>query len=325
MNRYTRGDVLRILSLREKQLQGWERGELFPSKTHYSFKDLAQLRTLKQLSASRISVDSIKESLIGIRSVSGMANPLLEAGVEAGHGLSNARVVFRSSGTVMEPIARQFLLDFEGKGTQTLALVPRAPGAGPQREYEVTHRFLAAVRAEERGRTEEAVANYEAILALNHQHAPSAINLGTLFYNRGEFLRAEQLYRMATEADPDYALAFFDHGNVLDELRRLPEAIEAYKQAVKLMPSYADALYNLALAYERNGERRRALEHWTRYLKLDGSGPWARHARSQIKKILARENLSVVHRTATPGAPPALGRGRARTLPIADKPTLRIV
>ena len=317
MNPYSRHDVLRILELRERQLLGWERSGLFPSKTQYSFKDLAQLRTLKQLRASRISVAGIKESLGAIRSVSGMANPLVEAGLEAGLGLSHARVVFRHSGAVLEPIARQFVLDFESSGQETLSLVPRASGSTAlQRELEIAQRFLGAVRAEERGKTEEAIAAYEGILALDRQHAPACINLGTLYYNRGEFLRAEQLYRMATEADPHYALAFFDHGNVLDELRRLPEAIEAYKRAVALMPTYADALYNLALAYERNGERRKALEHWTRYLRLDGSGPWAKHARGQVKKILSRESLAIVHRRAGTGTCDAVAPGmRARQAP----------
>jgi tetratricopeptide (TPR) repeat protein len=323
VNSYTRHDVLRILALRERQLLGWERGGLFPSKASYTFRDLSQLRTLKQLRASRISVASIKESLGAIQSVSGMANPLLEAGLEAGSGLSHARVVFRHSGAVMEPIARQFLLDFSGRseGGQTLALVAR-PANLLTHQLEVTQLFLGAVRAEERGQTQEAIAGYESILAIDRTHAPACINLGTLYYNRGEFLKAEQLYRMATEADPEYALAFFDHGNVLDELRRLPEAIAAYKRAVALMPSYADALYNLALAYERNGDRRKALEHWTRYLKLDASGPWAKHARSQVKKILSREQLAIVHRGAASLSRPGPATLRGQGAPEAD---LRIV
>ena len=64
---------------------------------------------------------------------------------------------------------------------------------------------------------------------------------------------AEQFYRRATEADPDYALAFFDLGNVLDELKRLQDAIAAYQRAIALVPQYADAHYNLALALERQG------------------------------------------------------------------------
>jgi tetratricopeptide (TPR) repeat protein len=107
---------------------------------------------------------------------------------------------------------------------------------------------------------------------------------------------AERMYRQAVEADPNYALAFFDLGNVLDELQRLPEAVEAYRTAIRLVPRYADAHYNLALAWERLNERRRALKHWEIYLKLDPAGPWANHARSQAKKILEREKLTVIWR-----------------------------
>jgi tetratricopeptide (TPR) repeat protein len=96
--------------------------------------------------------------------------------------------------------------------------------------------------------------------------------------------------------DPNYALAFFDLGNVLDELRRLPEAIEAYKRAITLVPTYADAHYNLALAYERSEQPRRALRHWNAYVKLDPVGPWSNHARGQQKKALAGEPLTIVYR-----------------------------
>ncbi len=55
---------------------------------------------------------------------------------------------------------------------------------------------------------------YELILQTRPAHAPSLINLGTIYYNQREFEHAERLYRRATVADQDYALAFFDLGNV---------------------------------------------------------------------------------------------------------------
>jgi len=104
------------------------------------------------------------------------------------------------------------------------------------------------------------------------------------------------MYRRATEADPEYALAFFDLGNVLDEMQRLNDAIEAYQTAIKIVPHYADAHYNLALAFERKNERRRALKHWMTYVRLDPVGPWAAHAKGQAKRILGMERLSIVSR-----------------------------
>ena len=104
------------------------------------------------------------------------------------------------------------------------------------------------------------------------------------------------MYRRATVADPEYALAFFDLGNVLDEQARLTEAIAAYSRALALVPQYADAHYNLALAYERQGDARKALRHWMAYTQLDPSGPWSSHARSQARRILAGERLAIVCR-----------------------------
>jgi len=83
---------------------------------------------------------------------------------------------------------------------------------------------------------------------------------------------------------------------VLDEMLRLDEAISAYRRAIELVPQYADAHYNLALAVERTGERRRALRHWMAYARLDPVGPWAAHAKSQARKILSMERLGIVSR-----------------------------
>ena len=249
------------------------------------------MRKLRDLRATRLSAASIRASVHAMQAVSGMANPLLEsAAVKNG-----SRLLFRHSGTVMEPIARQFVFDFEGHRdlikdeTQTLSPAQISTQTGIL--------FLEAVRCEEVGKKIEAAELYQNILRLDPCHAPAAINLGTIFYNQRQFAASERLYRQATLADPNYALAFFDLGNVLDELQRLSEAVDAYRTAIRLAPGYADAHYNLALAYERQNERRRALRHWVAYLKLDPIGPWANHARGQTRKILDREKLAIVFRS----------------------------
>ena len=90
---------------------------------------------------------------------------------------------------------------------------------------------------------------------------------------------------------------------MLDELERPDESIGAYLKAVELAPRYADAHYNLALAFERKGERRAALRHWQAYMKLDKAGPWADHARGQIRKLLDNEKLTIVWHAAGYVAP----------------------
>lgn len=293
MTSYCRPDVLRILQISSRQLQGWERAGLIPSRQAYTFQDLGQLRTLRALREEDVSAASIRHSIVAMKAVSGMENPLLEASLVR----TGTRLAFRCQGTMVDPIRRQFLFDFERLDRHPAGAKPsplRKPGSS--RRPGVQDLFLAAVQAEEAGEKSRAIALYEKIMARDPGFAPAYINLGTIHFHLHQYERAEELYRRATETDPGYVLAFFDLGNVLDELQRPEESTAAYLRAVALVPRYADAHYNLALAYERRGERRSALRHWQAYIRLDKSGPWADHARGQIRKLLDCEKLSIAWR-----------------------------
>jgi tetratricopeptide (TPR) repeat protein len=293
---YRRQDVLRIFEIGPRQLQAWERAGLIPQQEIYSFQDLGQLRILCVLRAEAVPAASIRESILAMKAVSGLANPLLETRVMR----TGSRLAFRHQGAMVDPVRGQLLFDFERGGQQeavTAAMEPeplrRPAPAGPR---VIQERFLAAVRAEESSDKQHAIALYEEILSLDPDYAAAAINLGTIYFHLRQYGRAEEFYRRATIADPSYVLAHFDLGNVLDELERPDESVAAYLQAVTLSPGYADAHYNLALAYERSGQERYALRHWRAYVKLDNRGPWADHARGQIRKLLSRETLAIVSR-----------------------------
>ncbi len=290
MNLYRRQDVLRIIAISSRQLQAWERAGLIPQLEEYSFQDLGQLRILRALRAESVPSASIRDSVLAMKAVAGMANPLLEARVVR----TGTRVAFRHLGSVVDPIRRQLLFDFDERASAAGPSPLRRPSAASWSN--VAELFHAAVQAEETGDKQKAIALYGEILEIDPGYAAACINLGTVFFHLRQYGRAEELYRRATEADPDYVLAYFDLGNVLDELDRLEESIAAYVKAVTLSPGYADAHYNLALAYERMGENRSALRHWRAYLKLDNRGPWADHARGQIRKLLDQESLAIVSR-----------------------------
>jgi tetratricopeptide (TPR) repeat protein len=318
---YSRQDVLRILQISSHQLQGWERAGLIPQQQTYTFQDLGQLRTVRSLREEDVSAACIRDSILAMKAVAGMANPLLEASLVR----TGTRIAFRHRGAMVDPIRRQLLFDFErldressGSDHPAPVSVPtpmRRPGAVNPRG--VQDRFLAAVQAEESGEKEAAMTLYEEIIQLDPGYAAAFINLGTIHFHLHQFDRAEELYRQATVADPGYVLAFFDLGNVLDELQRFDESVAAYQQAVAIAPRYADAHYNLALAYERKGQRRQALGHWQSYIKLDNNGPWADHARGQIHKLLSREKLSIAWR-ADGYIPPR--KGKAPLELVADRP-----
>lgn len=289
MERYHREDVLRILHITGRQLAGWEKAGLFPLRESYSFFDLLQLSKLRDLRAKRVRPAVIRDSLRAMQQqVAGMENPLLEAGTFT----NQSRIVFRHQGAAVEPIAGQFVLDFADRE------VLHQPKIHAFRAAETAADFFGrGVSLEDDPKTQdEAILAYKKCLELDPTHAAAYINLGTLCYNRHDYVLAERYYRKAVEVDSRYALAYFDLGNVLDETGHLPEAIKAYESAIALAPTYADAHYNLALAFEKARQPRKALHHWEAYAKLDTTGPWAIHARNQIKKILASDALKVVSR-----------------------------
>lgn len=294
MNSFSRQDVLRILQIGSRQLQGWEKAGLIAQRENYTFQDLGQLRTLRSLREDDVSSASIRHSVAAMQAVAGMSNPLQEASLVR----TGTRLAFRCEGAMVDPIRRQLLFDFERVERQIAASeVCSLPGTSESVKG-IQELFVAAVQAEESGEKNRAISLYEEMLRLDPDYAPGYINLGTIHFHLRQFVRAEELYRLATEKDPGYVLAFFDLGNVLDELERPDESIAAYQRAVELAPRYADAHYNLALAFERKGERRAALRHWEAYVKLDKCGPWSEHARMQIHKLLDSEKLSISWRAS---------------------------
>jgi tetratricopeptide (TPR) repeat protein len=266
---------------------------LITSAEAYSFSDLLEIKKVRDLCAMSVRPAVIRQSLEAMRKqASGVEKPLLEAGAWS---TAKHRVAFRHQGRLLEPIAGQFLMDFSER-EKVVTSTPVAKSEPNPRESEVTAWFARGIALEEDPSTQtDAIAAYHHVLEIQPTHAAAHINLGTLYYNRQDFTLAEKHYRQAIESDPRYSLAYFDLGNVLDETGRVQEAIQTYKTALQLAPTYADAHYNLALAYEKIREPRKALKHWQAYVKLDTSGPWSVHARSQIKRILQADGLKLVH------------------------------
>lgn len=291
MYRYSRADLLRILRITARQLAAWEKAGLVAAAESYSFFDLLQVKKVRDLCARKVKPAVIRQSLEAMqKQVAGMENPLLEAGAFT----TWHRIAFRHEGKVVEPIAGQFMFDFSAQ--ERIVTSTPIPSKPKDSEHpDVAELFARGIALEEDPANQSvAIAAYQRVLELDPGHAAAHINLGTLYYNRQEYALAEKHYRQAIEADHRYALAYFDLGNVLDETGHVNEAIQTYATALQLAPTYADAHYNLALAYEKIKEPRKALQHWRAYTRLDTTGPWAVHARNQIKRILQSDGLRLV-------------------------------
>ena len=120
MNTYRRADVLRILRISARQLAGWEKAGLIDATESYSFFHLLQIKKLRDLCARKVRPAVIRQSLEAMqRRVAGMEKPLLEAGT---FSTNSRRVAFRHQGKAMEPIAGQFVMDFNSSTRAVVAV-----------------------------------------------------------------------------------------------------------------------------------------------------------------------------------------------------------
>ncbi len=236
MSSYSRQDVLRIFQISSHQLQGWVRAGLIPQQQTYTFQELGQLRTLRALREEDVPAASIRHSIVAMKAVAGMTIPCSRPAWCAPARASPSVTLAPWS----TPSAASCCSISSGLNA------PTAHSRSPSRHLLAVPaqlvpavckgRFLAAVQAEEAGEKQRAIALYEEILTIDPQFAAAYINLGTINFHLRQFARAEELYRPRHRGRPRLRAAFFDLGNVLDELQRLDESIAAYRRAVALAP-----------------------------------------------------------------------------------------
>ncbi len=288
---FSRQQVLRLLSINERQLRNWERHQLIPSQTDYRFSDLLTLKTIARLREEKVPLQRIRRSLAALRERL-KDTPSLFSEVRVfsqGH-----RVRVQIGKQQMEPISGQLLFDFSQSELNKLLHLPDAARNADKtaellrKKMEADHWFEKGLELEQCGAPiEQVIEAYQKAAELDPHAAGALVNLGTIFFNGHAWADAEQQYKKALEIDPNYPLAHFNLGNLYDERGDFVNAVHHYEMALRLSPTYGDVHYNLALLHQNAGETMNAVRHWKAYLKLDPASDWSHIARRELAKIEA--------------------------------------
>jgi hypothetical protein len=122
---------------------------------------------------------------------------------------------------------------------------------------------------ERTGKPAQAQAEYRETLRLRPSFTPAALNLGALLYGEKRYPEAVAVYRQALVADPRSEAV---RNNLAEAYRAAGDRAGArreFEAVLERNPDYAPAHYGLAvLDDEPHGDRRRAAEHYRRYLAL---------------------------------------------------------
>jgi tetratricopeptide (TPR) repeat protein len=132
---------------------------------------------------------------------------------------------------------------------------------------------------------QEAARVLEAAAKASPGNARGLTYLGLSRLELQQYGSAEEAFRQALEVDTSYAQAHYGLGLALGYLGRRNDAIASLQKAVELDPKNAYAHYHLGLALHQSGATDRALLHLHRFLELSPDAPEAPRVRELLSQL----------------------------------------
>jgi len=159
------------------------------------------------------------------------------------------------------------LADAEGAYLAWLSTHPDDPDA---------NFYLGGLR-QQQGRTVEAVAHFQAVIARDAARAEAWLNLGVALRKIGELSGATDCLEQAIALDPASAVAHYNLGIVLQERKRPADALACLDAAIALRPGHAGTHCNRGAVLAALNRDRAAVESFERALALEPQHAIARH------------------------------------------------
>ena len=113
--------------------------------------------------------------------------------------------------------------------------------------------------------------------------------LNFICFKKKDFSSALDFINRAIKINPNFAEAYNEQGNALNELKKFQLAIKSYDQAIKLNPKYADAYYNKGLVLYALNEVDLAIENYDQAIKINPN-----HVHSHNNKGYALQKLKKI-------------------------------
>jgi hypothetical protein len=104
---------------------------------------------------------------------------------------------------------------------------------------------------------------------IDRQLADAWHNLGINYYKRNMYKEAIEAYRQALRINPEDARTWFNLGNVYYQLRDYDDAIESYYQALRINRDYANSWYNLGNIYFYLKQYNYAIDSYRQALRIN--------------------------------------------------------
>lgn len=168
---------------------------------------------------------------------------------------------------------------YEEEGRMDLAIETYTEGISLEETNPQAAAFCYHNRAvihENQGRFSEALNDYSKAIELDASNA-ERYHARSIFYSdsQKDVDQALDDNLKAIELDPNNELYHFLRGLLYHELKKNDRALQNYKKALQINPSYLDAINNIGLIYEEEGSIDLAIETYTEVIALEKTDPLA--------------------------------------------------
>ncbi|MGA1823749.1 MAG: tetratricopeptide repeat protein [bacterium] len=117
--------------------------------------------------------------------------------------------------------------------------------------------------------TQQAIEEYEKSIALKPDMAAPYINLGIIYFQRGNLQTASQLWQQALRIEPDNIEAQINLGGAFVQMGLYDLAVERYQKSLLQQQDNLTIYYNMAIAYLHQQKFKQAIVTLRQALKID--------------------------------------------------------
>ncbi len=143
------------------------------------------------------------------------------------------------------------------------------------------------------GQPDAALASYAQAIAARPDFAEAWFNRGVLLHAGGQRQAALESYDRATAINPGLFQAFYNRGNVLKELKAPQQALSSYDRAIALKGNYPEAWSNRGIALQDLGRFDEALASYGRAIELRPDYAEAWFNRGTLQKQLRQSDAAI--------------------------------
>ena len=177
-------------------------------------------------------------------------------------------------------------LAYDQRGSQPEALAHLQKALALKPNYSEASNAMGALYAKQ-GKYDLALDSFRKALSNPLYSTPfyAQYNIGRIYEMKGDQEMALQQYREAVRLYPSYSLAYFRMGQILEGRRKGDEAKQAYRKAIESNPDNVEAHLRFGIMSYVAGELENALYSLSRVVKLAPGTPMAEEAKRYLEVL----------------------------------------